>query len=79
MPKRGLAALILTLAGLRLIVAYTPPGGDIGVGVADEVGVGAVLGTSLEPAEGLAEGLVEGSAEGSVEGSPTPMSPPGGV
>ena len=32
MPKRGLAALILTLAGLRLIVAYTPPGGDIGVG-----------------------------------------------
>ena len=30
MPKRGLIALILTLAGLRLIVAYSPPGGDIG-------------------------------------------------
>jgi len=29
MPKRGLIALILSLAGLRLIVAYTPPGGDI--------------------------------------------------
>ncbi len=30
MPKRGLIALVLTLAGLRLIVAYSPPGGDIG-------------------------------------------------
>ncbi len=29
MPKRGLIALILSLAGLRLIVAYTPPGGDL--------------------------------------------------
>jgi len=30
MPKRGLIALVLTLAGLRLIVAYSPPGSDIG-------------------------------------------------
>jgi uncharacterized protein with FMN-binding domain len=30
MPKRGLIALILSLAALRLIVAYSPPGGDIG-------------------------------------------------
>jgi len=30
MPKRGLIALVITLAGLRLIVAYSPPGGDIG-------------------------------------------------
>ena len=30
MPKRGLIALILSLAALRLIVAYTPPGGDLG-------------------------------------------------
>lgn len=29
MPKRGLIALILSIAGLRLIVAYTPPGGDV--------------------------------------------------
>ena len=29
MPKRGLIALVLTLAGLRLIVAYSPPGGEI--------------------------------------------------
>lgn len=32
MPKRGLIALFLSLAALRLIVAYTPPGGDIGSG-----------------------------------------------
>jgi uncharacterized protein with FMN-binding domain len=30
MPKRGLIALILSLAALRLIVAYSPPGGDLG-------------------------------------------------
>ena len=30
MPKRGLITLILSLAALRLIVAYSPPGGDIG-------------------------------------------------
>jgi uncharacterized protein with FMN-binding domain len=29
MPKRGLIALILSLAALRLIVAYEPPGGSI--------------------------------------------------
>jgi uncharacterized protein with FMN-binding domain len=29
MPKRGLIALILSLAALRLIVAYSPPGGSI--------------------------------------------------
>ena len=32
MPKRGLIALLLSLAALRLIVAYSPPGGDIGSG-----------------------------------------------
>ena len=32
MPKRGLIALLLSLAALRLIVAYSPPGGNIGSG-----------------------------------------------
>jgi uncharacterized protein with FMN-binding domain len=32
MPKRGLIAFLLSLAALRLIVAYSPPGGDIGSG-----------------------------------------------
>ena len=32
MPKRGLIALVFTLAGIRMILGYTPPaGGDIGV------------------------------------------------
>lgn len=32
MPKRGLIAVLLSLAAIRLIVAYSPPGGDIGSG-----------------------------------------------
>jgi hypothetical protein len=32
MPKRGIIALVLTLAGLRLIVAYSPPSSLVGLG-----------------------------------------------
>jgi hypothetical protein len=33
MPKRGLLALVLTIAGVRAIIAYTPPaGGGVGPG-----------------------------------------------
>jgi uncharacterized protein with FMN-binding domain len=41
MPKRGLIALVLSLAALRLIVAYSPPGGDV-----------ASLDPSLDPSNG---------------------------
>ena len=32
MPRRGLLALVLTIAGVRAIVAYTPPDGGVGPG-----------------------------------------------
>jgi uncharacterized protein with FMN-binding domain len=45
MPKRGLIALILSLAALRLIVAYSPPGGSIAEAPTDDPSVAP----SVEP------------------------------
>lgn len=50
MPKRGLIALILSLAALRLIVAYSPPGGDIGsVDPSTNPSTDPSVGPSVEP------------------------------
>ncbi len=46
MPKRGLIALLLSLAALRLIVAYTPPGGSIVEAPTDDPSVAPPLETS---------------------------------
>jgi len=50
MPKRGLITLILSLAALRLIVAYSPPGGDIGsVDPSTNPSTDPSVGPSVEP------------------------------
>lgn len=62
MPKRGLIALILSIAGLRLIVAYTPPGGDV-----------AQLDPSADPSGGpSAEPTPPSSATPGASTTPTP-------
>lgn len=70
MPKRGLIALVLTLAGLRLIVAYSPPGGDIG-----SVDPSAVPSTDPAAVPSAAPSDVPGASPGS-SASPTPTPTP---
>ena len=65
MPKRGLIALVLTLAGLRLIVAYSPPGGDIGLG-----------GTTPDPNASPSAGPTSAPSGGGATPTPTPTKKP---
>jgi hypothetical protein len=70
MPKRGLIALVLTLAGLRLIVAYSPPGGDIGLGgTTPDPNASPSAGPTTAPSNG-------GGGGGGTTPTPTPTKKP---
>ena len=70
MPKRGLIALILSLAALRLIVAYEPPGGSIveapsvDPSVALPVNQGGAEGPGATPTSGAAGAYRDGTYDG---------------
>lgn len=72
MPKRGLIALILSLAALRLIVAYTPPGGNIGTDDTDPVDPTSV--PSVQPSADPSDAPTEAPTT-----SPKPTKPPKGT
>lgn len=70
MPKRGLIALILSLAALRLIVAYEPPGSSIVEAPSEDPSLAppADASGSEAPATTLASGAVGSYRDGTYDG-----------